>query len=100
MGLRDKHCLYQIKHQFGGSVKLRSGVNCLRYRLHHKEGMIRIIHAVNGEIRNPIRLLQLQKPLTFPAFPFLLINSRIKGRLGTSQAESFLLEFHQEERWV
>jgi hypothetical protein len=42
----------KVKQKFGGSVKLpfppgipsggkvRSGVNCLRYRLHHKKGMI------------------------------------------------------------
>lgn len=61
METRDKHCLYQIKQKFGGSVKLRSGVNWLRYRLHHKKGLLDLIHAVNGEIRNPTRLLQLNK---------------------------------------
>jgi Cytochrome C and Quinol oxidase polypeptide I/LAGLIDADG endonuclease len=61
MGTRDKHCLYQIKQKFGGSVKLRSGVNWLRYRMHHKKGMLDLINAVNGEIRNPIRLIQLNK---------------------------------------
>lgn len=40
MELRDKHCLYLIKDKFGGSVKLRSGDNHLRYRLHHKTGML------------------------------------------------------------
>jgi len=29
--------------------------------MHHKQGMLDIINAVNGEIRNPIRLLQLNK---------------------------------------
>lgn len=53
--------IYQVKQKFGGSVKLRSGVNWLRYRLHHKKGLLDLIHAVNGEIRNPIRLLQLNK---------------------------------------
>uniref|UniRef100_UPI002237C501 LAGLIDADG endonuclease n=1 Tax=Ramaria rubella TaxID=113071 RepID=UPI002237C501 len=61
MQTRDKNCLYQIKQKFGGSVKLRSGVNYLRYRMHHKKGMLDLINAVNGEIRNPIRLLQLNK---------------------------------------
>ena len=61
METRDKHCLYQIKQKFGGSVKLRSGVNWLRYRLHHKKGLLDLIYAVNGEIRNPVRLLQLNK---------------------------------------
>ena len=61
MQLRDKNCLFQIKQKFGGSVKLRSGENHLRYRVHHKQGLLKLINAVNGEIRNPIRLLQLNK---------------------------------------
>jgi LAGLIDADG endonuclease len=61
MQTRDKNCLYQIKNKFGGSIKLRSGVNYLRYRMHHKQGMLDMINAINGEIRNPIRLLQLEK---------------------------------------
>ena len=61
MELRDKQCLYAIKQKFGGSVKLRSGINHIRYRLHHRQGIINIIEAVNGLIRNPNRLLQLGK---------------------------------------
>lgn len=59
--IRDKNCLYQIKQKFGGAVKLRTNLNHLRFRMHHKQGMLDIITAVNGEIRNPIRLLQLSK---------------------------------------
>jgi hypothetical protein len=61
MELRDKHCLYQIKQKFGGSVKLRAGDNHLRYRLHHKAGLLNLIQGVNGLIRNPVRMLQLGK---------------------------------------
>jgi hypothetical protein len=61
MDTRDKHCLFQIKQKFGGSIKLRSGVKAVRYRLHHKSGLLNLINAVNGEIRNPVRLLQLNK---------------------------------------
>jgi len=61
MDIRDKHCLYQIKQQFGGSVKIKSGINFLRYRLHHKKGLLDLIHSINGLIRNPSRLVQLQK---------------------------------------
>lgn len=61
MKITDKHCLYQIKQKFGGAVKLRSGINYLRYRVHHKKGLLDLINAVNGEIRNPVRLLQLNK---------------------------------------
>lgn len=57
--LRDKKILYLIKQQFGGSVKLVSGNNYLRYRLHHKEGLLNLINKINGLMRNPIRILQL-----------------------------------------
>jgi virulence-associated protein VapD len=85
MQTRDKNCLYQIKQRFGGSIKLRSGVNFLRYRLHHKEGLLYIIKAVNGEIRNPTRLLQLNKicdkyniPL-IPSVPLTYVNGWFSG---------------------
>ena len=59
--LRDKKILYLIKQKFGGSVKLVSGNNFLRYRLHHKAGLLNLIYAVNGLLRNPTRILQLGK---------------------------------------
>jgi hypothetical protein len=46
--IRDKRTLYIIKQKFGGSIKIKSGTTHLRYRLHHKEGLINLIHAVNG----------------------------------------------------
>jgi len=59
MELRDQHCLYKIKQKFCGSIQLRTGKNHLRYRLHDKKGLLSLIYAVNGLIRNPTRLLQL-----------------------------------------
>jgi hypothetical protein len=59
--LRDRRVLYLIKQKYGGSVKLISGDNHLRYRLHHKIGLINLINGVNGLIRNPVRILQLGK---------------------------------------
>jgi hypothetical protein len=59
--LRDKKCLYLIKQKFGGSVKLYSGDNYLRYRLHHKDGLLNLIDKVNGLLQNPTRILQLGK---------------------------------------
>lgn len=59
--LRDKHCLYQIKQVFGGAVQLRAGDNHLRYRLHNRDGLLNLIAAVNGQIRNPVRISQLNK---------------------------------------
>jgi NADH:ubiquinone oxidoreductase subunit 4 (subunit M) len=45
MDLRDEHCLYLVKNRFGGSVKLRSGVSAVRYRLHNKEGLSDLINS-------------------------------------------------------
>jgi hypothetical protein len=59
--LRDIRCLNIIKQRYGGSIKVRANQNHLRYRLHHKSGLIYLISGVNGLIRNPIRLLQLAK---------------------------------------
>lgn len=61
MEVRDKACLYLIKQKFGGSIQVRSGLNHLRYRLHHKKGLLDLIHNVNGLIRNPTRISQLSR---------------------------------------
>ena len=61
MDIRDEHCLNIIKNKYGGSIKLRSHANALRYRLHHKSGLISLINDVNGLIRNPNRIIQLNK---------------------------------------
>lgn len=58
MGLKDIKALYLIKQKFGGSIKLRTKVNAVRYRLHNKQGMIKLINAVNGNIRNSKRISQ------------------------------------------
>jgi hypothetical protein len=59
MDIRDECALQAVKNVYGGSIKLRSGVNALRYRLHNKEGLLNLINDVNGHIRNPHRLIQL-----------------------------------------
>jgi hypothetical protein len=61
MDIRDEHALQIVKNVYGGSIKLRSGANALRYRLHHKEGILRVINDVNGLIRNSNRLVQLNQ---------------------------------------
>jgi hypothetical protein len=61
MDIRDERALQIIKNIYGGSIKLRSGANALRYRLHHKSGLLRIISDVNGLIRNSNRMVQLNK---------------------------------------
>jgi hypothetical protein len=61
MDIRDEHALQIIKNNYGGSLKLRSGANAIRYRLHHKSGLLSLIKDINGYIRNSNRLLQLNK---------------------------------------
>lgn len=61
MDSRDSYCLYIIKNKYGGSVKLRSGSNSFRYRLHHRIGLLQLLEHVNGFIRNSYRILQYNK---------------------------------------
>lgn len=73
VGLEDRKMLYQIQNQFGGSIKLRSGVKAIRYRLSNKEGMINLIKAVNGNIRNSKRITQFYKVCSLLEIPVLPI---------------------------
>ena len=61
MPTRDKAALYEIKHKYGGSIKSMSGSNAFKYKLSNKKGMVNLINGINGLIRNPTRLLQLNK---------------------------------------
>ena len=61
MDIRDKGALYEILHRFGGSIRPIAGAKALRYNLSNKKGLIKLIEAVNGNIRNPARLLQMNK---------------------------------------
>lgn len=59
MDIIDERALQAVKNVYGGSIKIRSGISALRYRLHNKQGLLNLINDVNGHIRNPIRLIQL-----------------------------------------
>jgi hypothetical protein len=61
MDARDAKALYEIKHKYGGAIKPISGANAVRYKLRHKKGLISLINDINGLIRNPARLLQMNK---------------------------------------
>lgn len=74
MDIRDEHCLNIIKNKYGGYVKLRSNSNSLRYRLHHKAGLLSLINDVNGLIRNPNRILQLNKICIHYGLVFIFPN--------------------------
>ena len=61
MDARDKKALNEIKHKYGGTIKWVSNANAVRYKLRHKKGLISLINDMNGLIRNPVRLLQMNK---------------------------------------
>jgi hypothetical protein len=61
MDTRDKKVLYLIQHKYGGSVKQISNAYAFKYKLRNRAGLIELINDVNGLIRNPTRLLQMNK---------------------------------------
>jgi NADH:ubiquinone oxidoreductase subunit 2 (subunit N) len=61
MDTRDAKALYEIKQKYGGAIKPISNANAVKYKLRHKKGLISLINDVNGLIRNPTRLLQMNK---------------------------------------
>jgi hypothetical protein len=61
MDERDKKALYEVKQKYGGSIKKMANANAYKYKLRHKKGLISLIKDVNGLIRNPTRLLQINK---------------------------------------
>jgi len=71
MDIRDKKVLYIIKHIFGGSIYTIANANALRYQLSGKKGLMHLINCVNGNIRNPTRMLQLNKLCLKYNIPFI-----------------------------
>lgn len=61
MDARDKKVLYLIQHRYGGCVKQISKAYAFKYKLRNRAGLIALINDVNGFIRNPTRLLQMNK---------------------------------------
>lgn len=60
---RDIRCLYLIKDIFGGSVKQGAG-KWSKYRIHNEIGLKNLLNGINGRVRNPVRILQLEKLCT------------------------------------
>ena len=58
---KDKSSLYLIQHKYGGSVKEISGSKALKYKLVNPIGLGNLIQDINGLIRNPIRMIQLNR---------------------------------------
>ncbi|KAN0055624.1 hypothetical protein ACTA71_011500 [Dictyostelium dimigraforme] len=56
---QDHECFENIKIKYGGSVKVcRTGI---RYRLKHQEGLKNLLEDINGHLRIPVRLYQVQE---------------------------------------
>ena len=53
--------MYEIKHKYAGSIKSISVSKALKYKLQDKKALIRLVEDVKGSIRNPARMLQLNK---------------------------------------
>lgn len=56
--IEDEKMLRQIQNKFSGNIKLRSGSNSIRYKLSNKDNMIKLLNAINGNIRNTKRITQ------------------------------------------
>ncbi|KAN0004758.1 hypothetical protein ACTFIU_002000 [Dictyostelium citrinum] len=56
---QDHECFENIKIKYGGSVKVcRTGI---RYRLKHQEGLKNLLEDINGHLRIPVRIYQVQE---------------------------------------
>lgn len=61
MSDRDIKVLHEIQHIYGGSIKKIANANANRYQLSNRKGLIQLLTNINGLIRNPIRMLQMNK---------------------------------------
>lgn len=61
VALSDERMLRIIQNKIGGSIKPRTGVKAIRWRLHNRAGMLDLVNRVNGYIRHSKRMVQLNK---------------------------------------
>ena len=101
MNIRDRKALYDIKHKFGGSIRSISKSNALKYQISHKKGLIALLEAVNGLIRNPSKLLQMNKlcekyniKLLYPK-PLTFNNGWLSGFIDSEGSVCFNEESEQ-----
>ena len=72
VSIKDMRLLNIIKNKLGGSIKIRSGANALRWRLHNTEGMKILVNRINGYIRHSSRIKQLNKVCMILNIKYLL----------------------------
>ena len=58
---KDIFLINEIKQKLGGSIKEISGSKALKYKLHNKKSFIKLINKINGLLRNPVKVLQLNR---------------------------------------
>lgn len=75
VALPDERLLRIIQNKLGGSIKPRSGVQAIRWRLHNQAGMLELISRINGYIRHSSRLLQLNHVCAVLSVPLLSPDS-------------------------
>uniref|UniRef100_UPI0030E441BE hypothetical protein n=1 Tax=Dematophora necatrix TaxID=2751867 RepID=UPI0030E441BE len=97
----DKLALYNLKHKFGGSIKKISSETKLKYKLQHKKGLIQLINSVNGLIRNPARMLELNRVCLLyniefkMAEPLTYLNGWFSGFLDSDGSIHFNVKSNQ-----
>lgn len=66
----DTGILSTIKDTFGGSIKVRSNAQALRWRSRKKHVVINVINALNGNALSNLRCTQLKQACIFYDIPF------------------------------
>jgi hypothetical protein len=61
MKKKDVGGLKYIQRELGGSMRLIANGKAFKYKLKHRKGIILLLNGVNGLIRNPIRIIQMNK---------------------------------------
>lgn len=59
--IEEEKMLRIIQDKLGGSIRKRSGAQALRWRLSNRESMTKLIHIINGNIRNSKRIIQFNQ---------------------------------------
>lgn len=78
MDVTDVKCLQYIKQKLGGSIKMRSGANSWRYRLHYQEGVKLVIANIAPFIRHSTRKKQLDQVTQKLGLPLVLTQNLYK----------------------
>jgi len=86
LATEDFKTLKKIQNKFGGSIKSRSGCNAVRWRLHNLKDMIKLVHAINGNIRNSKRLVQLYQIAE-------LLNIPVKNPVNLDLSNAWFMGF-------